>query len=372
MTHRKHTKLHRRAGGQWGRNEIAIVGAPCGEIKKLVSEITEALAKKHEIAYIDAEHHAPDNHDWSALNHGAKAQLTDKISHYSLVFHSNKPHFFNEADLVLVNGNHFTAHSQIAWVHPKKSLENKLEKLTNTGLVILDNESLEIPGYLARHLQDKEFITVYRNNTQAIINFVTDNLEQSRPNLNGLVLIGGKSTRMKKDKSRLIYDKNQPQDEKLADLLAPFCSQVYFSVRDEEQAAKYGDQAITDKFIGLGPFGGILSAFQFNPDAAWLVVAVDLPFLNKETIGNLVDGRKPSKMATCFIDPQNEFPEPLISIWEPRAYLRMLEFLAKGYSCPRKVLINSDVEVLTKRNALALTNVNTPEEHADVLAKLKN
>ena len=152
--------------------------------------------------------------------------------------------------------------------------------------------------------------------------------------------------------------------------LADHCESVFISVRDDEQAKEFKEETITDKFIGLGPYGGILSAMQYNPNAAWLVIAVDLPFLDRETIEHLVSKRNTSRAATCFIDPQNEFPEPLISIWEPRAYPIMLDFLSKGYSCPRKVLINSDVEVLKERNPRALTNVNTPEDLALALKQL--
>ena len=76
-------------------------------------------------------------------------------------------------------------------------------------------------------------------------------------------------------------------------------------------------------------------------------------------------------MATAFRSPVNAFPEPLIAIWEPRSYPVLLQFLAQGYSCPRKVLINSPVELLEAPNPLALKNVNTPEELAEVRERLK-
>jgi molybdopterin-guanine dinucleotide biosynthesis protein A len=55
-------------------------------------------------------------------------------------------------------------------------------------------------------------------------------------------------------------------------------------------------------------------------------------------------------------------PEPLITIWEPKSYGTMLSFLAQGYSCPRKVLMNSDARIITAPNPEKLTNVNTPED----------
>ena len=67
---------------------------------------------------------------------------------------------------------------------------------------------------------------------------------------------------------------------------------------------------------------------------------------------------------------KKEFPEPLVTIWEPKAYPIMLQFLAQGISCPRKVLINSDVELL-ETDDVYIYNVNTPEEFDSVKKKLE-
>jgi molybdopterin-guanine dinucleotide biosynthesis protein A len=122
--------------------------------------------------------------------------------------------------------------------------------------------------------------------------------------------------------------------------------------------------------LGLGPVGGILSAFQRDPNAAWLVLACDLPFLTATTLRELVAGRQPSRLATAFRSPDNEFPEPLITIFEPRAYPELLRFLSLGYSCPRKMLINSDVEVLPTPTAGELRNVNTPAQREEAQSEL--
>ena len=54
------------------------------------------------------------------------------------------------------------------------------------------------------------------------------------------------------------------------------------------------------------------------------------------------------------------FVEPLITIYEPKAYPVLLQYLAQGYSCPRKMLINSDVEIV-EVDASLIRNINTPE-----------
>ena len=116
----------------------------------------------------------------------------------------------------------------------------------------------------------------------------------------------------------------------------------------------------SDVFLNLGPFGGICSAFQKDPNTAWLVIATDLPFINEEVIQLLLQKRNPSKVATAIRGKGNEFVEPLITIYEPKAYPVLLQYLAQGYSCPRKMLINSDVEIV-EVDASLIRNINTPE-----------
>lgn len=360
MAHQKHAKLTRPTGGKFGRVEMAIMGAPCDEIKKLTGQLISQL-NNYNIAYLDADHQAPENDDFNALKFGASSQLTNKISHYAFEASDGENHYFNEADLVLINGNHFTAMQQIAWVHPKKSLEKKLEKLSDVKLVILE-EGEEMPEFLSTHLGNQHFEVTESSNLDKIVSYLETSIRQHRPKTKGLVLVGGKSSRMQQDKSKLVIRDNKPQFTYLAELLDNYCDEVFVSVRDDAQAAEYDRPAISDKFIGLGPYGGILSAFQEDPNSAWFVVAVDLPFLDTKAIETLVKERNPSKAATCYIDRNNEFPEPLITIWEPKAYPILLNFLSKGYSCPRKALINSDVKVITDRAEYILTNVNNPED----------
>jgi len=149
----------------------------------------------------------------------------------------------------------------------------------------------------------------------------------------------------------------------VADMLKPLCAEVFISCRaDQKQQISSNYSVLEDTFTGLGPYGAILSAFRERPDKAWLVVACDLPLLETDTFKFLIENRNVANIATAFNSPNNEFPEPLITIWEPKSYPVLLAFLAQGYSCPRKVLINSNVNLIQAPNPDALTNVNTPED----------
>ncbi|KAA9346220.1 NTP transferase domain-containing protein [Adhaeribacter soli] len=196
-------------------------------------------------------------------------------------------------------------------------------------------------------------------------------MQAAKPKVNGLVLAGGKSVRMGSDKNLLNWH-GKEQQYYLIDLLQEFCEEVFISCRlEQETSIPEPYLSLPDTFTGLGPMGATLSAFRQNPDAAWLVLACDLPLVNSETLAFLIGNRNSSRFATAFENPENGFPEPLLTLWEPKSYPVLLSFLAQGYSCPRKVLINSEVQILQVPDQDVLKNVNTPEEREQVLRLLK-
>lgn len=80
------------------------------------------------------------------------------------------------------------------------------------------------------------------------------------PPLNGLVLAGGKSVRMGQAKDALNWH-GKEQKYHSADLLKPFCDEVFISCRQDQLTDFDADyNALTDTFLNMGPFGGILSA----------------------------------------------------------------------------------------------------------------
>ena len=185
-------------------------------------------------------------------------------------------------------------------------------------------------------------------------------LSESVPDLNGLVLVGGESSRMGKDKSSIEYH-GIPQSDFLVNLLGNYVSKVYLSCHPD-RVPLTNHPVIIDTFLNLGPFGGVLSAFHYEPKVAWLVVACDLPLINDSIISQLISERDTSRVATCFLDPVTGLPEPLITIWEPRAYPVLLQYLSQGISNLRKTLIDTDSKQIYTNNPHALRSANTPEE----------
>ncbi len=189
----------------------------------------------------------------------------------------------------------------------------------------------------------------------------------------GLILAGGSSTRMHRDKAALKYQ-GKTQLDRAFELASRHVGQVFVSVRADQtlDPARAQRPMIVDCVAGEGPIVGIRSALAAHPQVAWLVLACDLPFLSDAAIDMLLRRRDPSTFATAYKSARDGLPEPLCAIWEPSAAKTLADYRAGGGQCPRKFLIRHGAHILEPVEARALDNVNTPEEYAQAIATLGN
>jgi molybdenum cofactor guanylyltransferase len=185
------------------------------------------------------------------------------------------------------------------------------------------------------------------------------------PQLYGLVLSGGRSRRMQRDKAALAY-LGKPQLVRAMELLAPLVARSFISIRQEQQydPLRSSYESLVDLVPDLGPIGGIHAALQTYPDRAWLVLACDLPFLDRATLERLLAARAPDRLATAYRSHFDGLPEPLCAIFEPGSRAAIARWIELGERCPRKFLAQSDALLLELANPHALDNINTPAEYA--------
>jgi molybdopterin-guanine dinucleotide biosynthesis protein A len=193
----------------------------------------------------------------------------------------------------------------------------------------------------------------------------------SRAPLLGLVLAGGASTRMRRDKAALEYH-GKPQVRWAWELLEELTESAFVSVRRDqrEEPLRVGLPQIVDQLERVGPIAGIVSALRSHPRHAFLVVACDLPFIGRQTLEHLLEHRDAARAATAYRSTHDGLPEPLCAIYEPAALASMEEFLAAGRDCPRKFLLRSNALILDQPDPRSLDNVNTPDEFADANRRL--
>lgn len=192
------------------------------------------------------------------------------------------------------------------------------------------------------------------------------------PALFGLVLAGGRSTRMQRDKAALEYRPGESQIDAAMKLLDGRVARAFLSVRGDQRAdpVRARHALIVDRDGLEGPIAGIRAAFEEFTDAAWLVVACDLPYLDARTLDLLISSRAVDADATAFRSSHDGLPEPLCAIYEPRARAGLDAHIAAGRNCPRKYLINANTRLLEQPDPRALDNVNTVDEYAAAMSAI--
>ncbi|QXP52191.1 molybdenum cofactor guanylyltransferase [Cellulophaga sp. HaHa_2_1] len=186
--------------------------------------------------------------------------------------------------------------------------------------------------------------------------------------LYGLVLSGGKSTRMGTDKGLITYH-GIPQRDYIYKLLEEVCDATFLSIRDDQAATiPENFQIITDENEFKGPFNGILSAHKKHPKVAWLVLACDLPLIDVKALKELIQARDTTKLATSFALRENPLPEPLCALWEAEGLKAAVDYMNSGQgSCPRKFLIHNDVSLVFPSDEKVLLNANSVSEYEEAL-----
>jgi molybdopterin-guanine dinucleotide biosynthesis protein A len=180
--------------------------------------------------------------------------------------------------------------------------------------------------------------------------------------LYGLVLAGGKSTRMGEDKGLISYFGLEHRIY-LAKLLSPFCEKTYISCQENQLSESLdGCNPLIDLVPSKGPMSGLISAFLTHPNAAWLVIPCDLPLFSAKNITQLITERNVQGIATVFSSANHDYPEPLIGIWEPSAFPLIEQQYKVGNYSLLNILNNNHIFLVPALDPEGLTNVNTPEE----------
>lgn len=181
----------------------------------------------------------------------------------------------------------------------------------------------------------------------------------------GLVLAGGRSSRMGTDKASLVHPDGRALGRRAYDLLGQAgCAEVYLSLRSDQELpdgfADVSPNLLRDpEGESSGPLSGILAAMDARPDADWLIVACDLPRLDEETLSHLLDSRREGELFLAYRSEFDQLPEPLCTWYSKDAK----DLIANGgYHCPRKILIRNECRLLDPIRQGALDNANTPED----------
>jgi molybdopterin-guanine dinucleotide biosynthesis protein A len=193
--------------------------------------------------------------------------------------------------------------------------------------------------------------------------------------LKGLVLAGGRSLRMGRDKASMVFGPDDTTRVKQASaLLRRYCTQTFLSLRAGQPLPNgaEGMEVLADMPGAQGPLCGILAAFHRDCSAAWLVLACDMPFVTEKVLSHLVDQRQvPGKSPfLAFASGEDGLPEPLCAIYEPAAFPILERHAKRGHFSPRSIMVEEKTLTISLPLELgnALASFNSPTDLAKFAA----
>jgi len=153
--------------------------------------------------------------------------------------------------------------------------------------------------------------------------------------LKGVVLAGGRSRRLGTDKAAVDLAGSSLLDRAVTTsglVVGEVVVAVAADQLSEPLRARYN--LLADRFSNAGPAAGIFAAHEYDPHAAWLVLACDMPLVDAAVIRMLTDARDPAVDATVVCVEQEV--EPLCAIYEPSTLANFLARVeAGGNTSPR-------------------------------------
>ena len=180
-----------------------------------------------------------------------------------------------------------------------------------------------------------------------------------------VIQAGGKSTRMGQDKSFVPFE-GRPMIEVVRDHVAGLGQELLIVTNNPAPYAYLNLPLVGDVLPDKGPLGGIYTALRAASQPHVLVVACDMPWLNRELLAHLIALRA---TADIVMPRWTKFPEPLHAVYS-KACLEPIErhLLAGNLKITRffsdvmvRFVDREEIEWFDK-DGRSFTNINSPED----------
>ena len=183
--------------------------------------------------------------------------------------------------------------------------------------------------------------------------------------IGGIILAGGKSSRMGEDKAFVEY-KGSMLIEYSLQLTKYFCDFIIISANSNNYKG-FGYPVVADEFEACGPVGGIYSALK-KAESDWnLLISCDTPFVSKALVERLIQN---IGNYDCIVPAYGDWNEPLVALYNKSALNKIKSsILKKEYKL--KFLIKNlqtkyvDVSDLVNENPNIFKNFNSPNDLVD-------
>lgn len=187
----------------------------------------------------------------------------------------------------------------------------------------------------------------------------------NKKEVSGIVLSGGKSSRMGSDKGLKLF-KGKPLVEYAIEALEPYCDNILLSTNNPEKYTKYHLPKIVDEIKSIGPMGGIYSCLKKSSSEINIFLSCDMPFVDSKLIKFLLENIEADIDALVPVHDGNKV-EPLCAYYN-LGLLSSLEMFVETKNYKLMDFLDSinakklRMEDWIAYNHLYFNNFNTPED----------
>ncbi len=199
------------------------------------------------------------------------------------------------------------------------------------------------------------------------------------PKVSAIILAGGKSSRMGKDKASLIL-KGESLVERLVRIVSPLVANIVIMLHPNQKVPGSFKSINTNITMGRdsiphqGPLQGISDAMNLLPqDSKFVIVlACDLPFLVTNWLQKLISVLREMPKTDAVVSKDGPFLNPLIAIYRRSVLESATDHIKAGKRSCLALLDNCSYHhlELPQKDAMVLTNINTPEEYQQALKQI--
>ncbi|MDF1897424.1 molybdenum cofactor guanylyltransferase [Mycolicibacterium smegmatis] len=180
--------------------------------------------------------------------------------------------------------------------------------------------------------------------------------------LAAVVLAGGASRRMGRDKATLVFD-GATLVERVVAAVAQRCAPVFVIAAPGQPLPDLPAQVLRDEVRCVGPLvaagRGLRAAAEAGCELAF-VCAVDMPYLSAELIDTLVDPAR--RLGVDIVLPWDGRDHYLAGIYRTDLATTIGDLVGAGERSMRALADRVDTQRLVMEPQKALTNVNTPDD----------
>jgi len=189
------------------------------------------------------------------------------------------------------------------------------------------------------------------------------------PEIHAVILAGGRSSRMGRDKALLPFGGYDTLAEYQYRRLNRIFPRVLLSAKEDK--FPFSAPLIPDTSDESSPMVALTSILSAMESEAVFILGVDLPFVDEAVIGKLLEAfaLHPEAEAVIPLSPQG--PEPLCALYTQRLLPRIEASLSVGEHRLQSLFKTGQILKIPFDDADTFANLNRPQEYEEAMRRVE-